>query len=42
MVGPHVLRIVNTTIITGKLPAAWKHAKLAPIHKAGDRLQPAN
>ena len=42
VVGPHLLRIINTSIITGKVPAAWKHAKLVPIHKAGDRLQPAN
>ena len=40
VVGPHVLRIINTSIVSGKVPAAWKHAKVVPIYKAGDRLQP--
>ena len=42
VVGPHVLRIINSSIVTGKVPAVWKHAKVVPIYKAGDRLQPAS
>ena len=41
-VGPHLLRIVNASIITGKVPSLWKHAKVVPIFKSGDRSQPAS
>ena len=42
VVGPHVLRVINSSIVTGKVPAMWKHAKVVPIYKAGDRQQPAS
>ncbi|KAF0302271.1 hypothetical protein FJT64_025623 [Amphibalanus amphitrite] len=31
VVGPHVLRVINASIITGRVPAAWKHARVMPI-----------
>ena len=42
LVGPHLLRIINVSIVTGRVPALWKHAKIVPIYKSGDTLQPAS
>ena len=35
VVGPHVLRVINSSIVTGKVPAMWKHAKVVPIYIQG-------
>ena len=42
VVGPHVLRVINRSLVTGKVPTLWKYAKVIPIHKAGDVSQPCN
>ena len=42
VVGPHLLRVINASIVSGKVPALWKHARVVPIHKSGDRSQPAS
>ena len=42
VIGPHVLRVINRSLVTGKVPKIWKHAKIIPIHKAGDVSQPCN
>ena len=36
VVGPHLLRLVNQTIRTGKLPDDWKAAVVTPLFKSGD------
>ena len=36
VIAPHLLRIVNGTIRTGKLPEDWKAATVTPLFKSGD------
>ena len=33
---PYITCMVNTSIVTGSFPAAWKHAIVIPLHKKGD------
>jgi len=42
VVGPHVLRVINRSIITGEVPRLWKQAIVVPIHKSGDKGEPGN
>ena len=42
VIGPHVLRVINMSLVTGEVPKQWKHAKVIPIHKAGEMSQPCN
>ena len=32
----------NTSLITARLPTDWKMAKVAPLYKAGDRINMNN
>ncbi len=38
----HYLTIINTSIVTGNLFSAWKHATVTPIFKSGDRSDVGN
>ena len=37
-----ITRIINTSITTGIFPAAWKEAKIVPLHKKGDLTDKQN
>ena len=39
---PAITHIVNLSIMYSKFPAAWKHAKIIPLHKKDDILNPKN
>ena len=41
-VGPHLLHVINFSIKSGEVPVGWKHASVVPLHKKGDRCDPAN
>lgn len=34
--------IINTSIVTGKVPIKWKHAIVSPLYKSGDQNDPSN
>ena len=42
VIEPHILNIINHSIVRGEVPAVWKHATVVPIWKSGDRTQPSN
>ena len=43
VLAPHLLRIINTSIVTCVFPEAWKVASVVPIFKSkGDRTIPSN
>ena len=37
---PAITHIVNLSIMTNKFPTMWKRAKIIPLLKSGDRLDP--
>lgn len=39
---PHLTCILNTSIVTGVFPAAWKHSLVTPIYKSGASDDPSN
>ena len=39
---PHITTIMNTSIVTGIFPTAWKFSILVPILKSGDVNDPSN
>ncbi len=39
---PFFTCIVNTSVVTGMFPEAWKHALVVPIHKNGDTENVSN
>ena len=41
-IGPLLLRIINTSIVTESVPSSWKCAIVLPLHKKGDPSQPPN
>ena len=40
--GPHLLNVVNSSIVSGLLPPVWKMATVVPIHKSGSTEDPNN
>ena len=42
VLGPHLLRIVNTSIVSCVFPESWKVATVVPIFKSGDADVPSN
>ena len=38
----YLTTIINTSIVTGKFPSAWKQATVIPIYKSGDRNSVSN
>ena len=41
-IAPHILRIINQSIVTGTVPTLWKRASVVPIYKNGDASLPSN
>ncbi len=39
---PYITCIINTSIVTGTFPAAWKHAIVTPLFKKGDPKEIGN
>jgi hypothetical protein len=39
---PHLTRLYNTSLSTGKLPLEWKEANIVVIHKKGKKTDPSN
>ena len=42
VVGPHLLKLINTCIVHCDLPPEWKVATVVPLFKKGDRSDPNN
>ena len=42
VIGPHVLHIVNSSIISSTFPDTWKLATVVPLHKSGAKEEPNN
>ena len=42
VVGPHLLHVVNSSLVTGQVPSEWKNANVLPLFKKGDRDDPGN
>ena len=42
VVGPHLLEVVNSSLVTGQVPRMWKIATVLPTYKTGDRTDPNN
>ena len=42
VVGPHLLRLINLSMMTGVFPECWKSACIVPIPKSGDLTKPSN
>ncbi len=38
----HITCIINTSLVTGAFPSAWKHSIVIPIHKSGAQDDPNN
>jgi len=37
VIAPHLLHLINCSIVTRTFPDAWKTARVTPVYKAGDR-----
>ena len=42
VIGPHLLNVINASLVSGVLPDEWKRATVVPIHKSGDADDPSN
>ena len=42
VIGPHLLHIINRSIVNGVVPAEWKIATVMPLFKSGDILDENN
>ena len=42
VIGPHLLHLINCSIVTEVFPTAWKVARVVPIFKSGDRTEVNN
>ena len=42
VIGPHLLHLVNSSIISRVFPSSWKLASVVPLHKAGSRDKAVN
>ena len=42
LIGPHLLNVINSSLVSGKLPAEWKVARVIPLHKSGSVDDPSN
>ena len=42
VLAPHLLHLVNTSIVTCTFPSSWKLATVVPLHKSGSRDDPNN
>lgn len=41
-IAPSLTKLFNLSITSGTLPDAWKHARIVPIFKKGDKSLPSN
>ena len=41
-IGPHLLHVINASIVSGVVPAAWKIATVVPFYKSGCKEDPSN
>ena len=39
---PHILHVINSSIVRCELPSAWRAAIVVPLHKGGDVHDPSN
>ena len=42
VIAPHVLSVVNSSLVSGSVPEEWKRAIVVPIHKSGGMTEPSN
>ena len=42
VIGPHLLHLVNSSIVSGQLPCDWKLAVVTPLFKSGNVSEPSN
>ena len=42
VVGPHLLKVINSSIVSCDVPSQWKAATVIPLHKKGDPSDPSN
>ena len=42
VIGPHLLDVINSSLISGQLPTEWKLATVVPLHKSGSLTEPTN
>ena len=42
VIGPHLLHVINASIVSGTVPSEWKLAIITPLHKSGCRSDPNN
>ena len=42
VLAPHILFMINMSIVSGVVPPEWKQAIVVPIHKSGDKTLPCN
>ena len=42
VIAPHLLHLINVSIVTRVFPSAWKTASVVPIHKSGPRDSASN
>ena len=42
VIGPHLLHLVNKSIVSGELPRDWKLAVVTPLFKSGSVSEPSN
>ena len=42
VIGPHLLRVINSSITKSEVPLQWKSATVIPLYKKGDRGDPNN
>ena len=42
VLAPHILFLINMSIVSGVVPPEWKQAIVVPIHKSGDKTLPCN
>ena len=41
-VGPHLLHVINHSLVTGRVPSLWKLATVVPLHKERPATEPSN
>ena len=42
VIGPHLLKVINSSIVTCEVPPKWKSATVIPLLKKGDPTDPCN
>ena len=42
VIGPHLLDVVNSSLVSGSVPEVWKRVLVVPIHKSDSVTDPCN